>query len=107
MKIINELWDELGYAEMNLTNQNLRDQAARLERRTRNVSETIVETFGCWDMESIPEIIESAERINNEEQPTLAPNTESFDLRNTPSMQGSSLELGPIQITNMEMQSIY
>ena len=101
MKIINELWDELGYAEMNLTSQNLRDQAARLEKRTGNVRETIVESFGCWDMESVPEITESAERINNKEQ------TESFDLRNTPSMQGSSLELGPIQITNMEMQSIY
>ena len=32
MKIMKELWDETGYALLNLTEQNLRDQATRLEK---------------------------------------------------------------------------
>ena len=35
MKILKELWDDLGYAGLNLTCQNLRDQAARMERWRR------------------------------------------------------------------------
>ena len=46
MKIMKELWDELGYADMHLTSQNLRDQAARLEKRSGNVRVTIVESVG-------------------------------------------------------------
>ena len=69
MKIMKELWDELGYAEMHLTSQNLRDQAARLEKRSGNVRETIVESVGIHrDRESGRENTESAERINIEEQ---------------------------------------
>ena len=31
MRLMKELWDDLGYGELELTSQNLRDQAARLE----------------------------------------------------------------------------
>ena len=42
MQIMKELWDETGYADLNLTSQNLRDQAASLEKTLGNVGETIV-----------------------------------------------------------------
>ena len=37
MQIMKELWDEAGYADLNLTSQNLRDQAASLEKTLGNV----------------------------------------------------------------------
>ena len=42
MKIMRELWDDSGYAGLNLTCQNLRDQAARMEKTTGNVKDTII-----------------------------------------------------------------
>ena len=42
MQVMKELWDEAGYADLNLTSKNLRDQAASLEKTLRNVGETIV-----------------------------------------------------------------
>ena len=44
MQIMKELWDEAGYADLNLTSQNLRDQATGLEKTLRNVGETIVKS---------------------------------------------------------------
>ena len=104
MKIMKELWDELGYAEMHLTSQNLRDQAARLEKRSGNVRETIVESVAMhWERESGRENTKSAERINIEEQLTSVPNTESSDLHNTQSMEAP---LRPSRMINTETQSI-
>ena len=104
MKIMKELWDELGYANMYLTSQNLRDQAARLEKRSGNVMETIVESAGLHrDREPGRETTESTERINIEEQPTSVPNTESSDLHNTPSMEAP---LRPSRMIKTETQSI-
>ena len=36
-----ELWDDSEYAHLQLTSQNLRDQASRLEKTLRNVTELI------------------------------------------------------------------
>lgn len=43
MQTMKELWDETDRAGLNLTSQNLRDQAARLEETFGNVRETICE----------------------------------------------------------------
>ena len=46
MKILKELWDDLGCAGLNLTCQNLRDQAARMEKTMGNVRIRSQETRG-------------------------------------------------------------
>ena len=46
MKILKELWDDLGYAGSNLTCQILRDQAARMEKTMGNVRDTITRNAG-------------------------------------------------------------
>ena len=46
MKILNELWSDLGYAGLNLTSQNSRDQAARMEKTMGNVRDTITRNAG-------------------------------------------------------------
>ena len=46
MKILKELWDDLGYAGLNLTCQNLRDEAARMEKTMGNVRDTITRNAG-------------------------------------------------------------
>ena len=46
MKILKERWDDLGYAGLNLTCQNLRDQAARMEKTMGNVRDTITRNAG-------------------------------------------------------------
>ena len=46
MNILKELWDDLGYAGLNLTCQNLRDQAARVEETMGNVRDTITRNAG-------------------------------------------------------------
>lgn len=104
MKIMKELWDELGYADMFLSSQNLRDQAARLEKTTGNVRETIVESVGYRETESVEENTEFEERINSEIQSTSAPSTENLDLHNLPSMEAP---VGPNTLTgNTETESI-
>ena len=32
IRIMNEVWDAIGYGDLGLSSQNLRDQAARLEK---------------------------------------------------------------------------
>ena len=41
MELVKELWDQMGHEDLGLTKQNLRDQAARLEKSLGNVSSTI------------------------------------------------------------------
>ena len=40
MQLMKELWDEKGYA-VNVSDQNLRDQAARIEKTLGDVTETV------------------------------------------------------------------
>ena len=42
MCIMKELWDDSEYGNLQLTEQNLRDQASRLEKTLGNVTEVIV-----------------------------------------------------------------
>ena len=41
MSIMKELWDQSGYSGLNISDQNLRNQAAYVERSLGNVAETI------------------------------------------------------------------
>jgi hypothetical protein len=45
IKVMKELWDERGYAYLGLSCQNLRDQAARLEKTLQPVQEVIERLF--------------------------------------------------------------
>ena len=41
IRIMNELWDAKGYGDLGLASQNLRDQAARLEKTLEESSENL------------------------------------------------------------------
>ena len=51
MCIMKELWDESEYGNLQLTEQNLRDQASRLEKTLGNVTEVIVNNVGRENIE--------------------------------------------------------
>lgn len=46
MKVMQELWNGKGYASLNLSCQNLRDQAAHVERTLGNVRDEILTSLG-------------------------------------------------------------
>ena len=58
MQVMNELWEEMGYENLTLTNQNLRDQAARLENTLGNVAEIISRTVGIRENQTREENLE-------------------------------------------------
>ena len=43
MKLTKELWDQMGHEDLGFTKQNLRDQAARLEKSLGSVTRTITD----------------------------------------------------------------
>ena len=49
MSLMKDMWDELGYGQLALSSQNLRDKAAALERTVGNVSRNIVRNVGRAD----------------------------------------------------------
>ena len=51
MCIMKELWCDGEYANLQLTSQNLRDQAARLEKTLGNVTKLIVNHLGAGNTE--------------------------------------------------------
>ena len=46
MRVMKELWDEAGFENLALTSQNLRDQAARLEKSIGDVGHVIAASVG-------------------------------------------------------------
>ena len=46
MRVMKELWDEAGFENLALTSQNLRDQAARLEKSIGDVGYLIAASVG-------------------------------------------------------------
>ena len=46
MLVMKILWDEMGYAYLDLSSQTLRDQAARLEKSLGNAASNIVKRLG-------------------------------------------------------------
>jgi len=64
MTVMKELLDDMGYAEIGLSSQNLQDQAARVERTLGNVKDTIRANVGCGKSErsrNIPNVKENEE----------------------------------------------
>ena len=61
MQVMSELWEEMGYQNLALTNQNLRDQAARLEKTLGNVVETISRRVGIRENQTREENFEIEE----------------------------------------------
>ena len=47
MAIMKDLWENMGYLELRLTSQNLRDRAARLEKTLGDVGKTVAENVGA------------------------------------------------------------
>lgn len=82
MQVMKELWDKAGYADLNLTSKNLRDQAASLEKTLRNVRETIVRSVRRI-REQTGDITES-EDSSNETRPTLETNLHTTTASQTP-----------------------
>ena len=58
MQVMNELWEEIGYKNLALTNQNLQDQAARLENTLGNVAETLSRRVGTRENQTRQENLE-------------------------------------------------
>ena len=71
-----ELWEEIGYGNLPLTNQNLQDQEARLEKTLGNVSETISRKVGKRENQIIEENLEIEESAtpNSNSQEEADPN---------------------------------
>ena len=61
MQLMKELWEEMGYENLALTSQNLRDQAARLEKTLGNVAETISRRVGMREKQTREENLEIEE----------------------------------------------
>ena len=68
MQVMKELWDEMGYAHIQCSSQNLRDQAARVEKTLGNVAETIAESVhDAIETVRNSDIQENVEEIGNDE----------------------------------------
>ena len=63
MAVMEELWEEARYAELNLTSQNVRDKAASFEKTMGNVMETVTSTMGQRDQE-----LQESERNQDSEE---------------------------------------
>ena len=51
MDVMKDLWEEKGYPKLNLTRQNLSDQARKLEQTMGDAGETILSSIGQNDPE--------------------------------------------------------
>lgn len=78
MRLMKELWDDSGYGELELTSQNLRDQAARLEKAMGDVRIAISESVGQRAREEEPTIRDFNAR--NLESTNFEVNHEDADL---------------------------
>ena len=67
-----ELWDDMGYKNLQLKSQNLRDQAARLEQKRNNGTDISIRERSVEDLGNITSTSEysSQENIENESQNT-------------------------------------
>ena len=89
MKVMKELWDTKGYANLNLSSQNLRDQAASIEKSLGNVGEAIRNNVGQEVQESTSqnEREEHVNTGNNLEENLHTNSTFEENLHNTPTSE--------------------
>ena len=91
MRIMKELWEEEGYGYLNLLEQNLRDQATKLEKTLGYVGQKISESIATRERGRNEESVECFQNANTEDQnlhmeergpvPDEQPNTLSSDAR--------------------------
>ena len=101
MKIMKELWDELGYQGHDFTCQNLRDQAARQEKSLGNVGETICERVGTRRPPPENER-EICDMLDNSSQSLQ---TQTFENANEPELQHSVPQESLCQETKLLLDS--
>ena len=68
MGIMKQLWEEKGYGYLELTEQNLRDQAAKLEKTLGNVRQRISENIRTRECERNEEPVEGFQNANTGDQ---------------------------------------
>ena len=68
MRIMRELWEEKGYGYLNLSEQNLRDQAAKLEKTLGDVGQKISKSIGTSERKRKDESVECFQNVNTEDQ---------------------------------------
>ena len=95
--VMKELWDDMGYKNLQLKSQNLRDQAARLEKKRNNGTVLSIRERSVEDLGNITSTREysSQENIENESQNNQ--NRESGN-GNSPTRGPSLHSIGPQQI---------
>ena len=91
MRIMKGLWEQKGYGYLNLSEQNLRDQAAKLEKTLGNAGQKISESVGTRDRGRNEEAVECFHYANAGDQdlhmeesrpvPDEQPNTLSSEAR--------------------------
>ena len=62
MAVIKDLWETMGYSELGLSSQNLRDQAQRLEKMQEKKGEVVRKDIGC---QRIGNMIDGSENSQN------------------------------------------
>ena len=63
MAVMKDLWETMGYSELGLSSQNLRDQAQRLEKMQERSREIFRKDFGCESTRN--KMVESEKSQNN------------------------------------------
>ena len=64
MPIMKDLWEERGYAELKLSEQNLRDQAAKLEQTLGNVQEAFLSSRNQGEVRNDKKTQQNQDDIN-------------------------------------------
>ena len=62
MAVMKDLWETMGYSELGLSSQNLRDQAQRLEKMQEKKGEVVRKDIGC---QRIGNMIDGSENSQN------------------------------------------
>ena len=91
MAIMKELWDNCGYAELNIPEKNLRNQAGKLEKDIGNVQSTILRKAGERTREIDQEI--NALESNNDNFEQGNENTPNLHTRELQSPEGDEILL--------------
>ena len=68
MRIMKGLWEQKGYGYLNLSEQNLRDQAAKLEKKKGSAQQKISESVGTRVRGKNEEAVECFQYANAGEQ---------------------------------------
>jgi len=82
MSIMKDLWEGRGYAELKLSEQNLREQVAKLEQTLGNVEEVFLSSRNEGEVRNDQETQESQDDINSVQNVNIQ-NANNFGTRTT------------------------